>query len=224
MTFARDALLITGKDLRIEVRARVLLAQVLPFAGMVLLLFAFALDPDRGYLPRVAPGLFWIAVLLSTLLAVGRTFAIETMNGARDGLRMTGIDGAAVFIGKLLAVGVQLLLLEAVLAVGAYALFAVPLRSPGVALLIVLAATLAIAATGTLYGVVAAGLNGRESLLPLLLLPVLAPVMIGATKGLEAATRGPIADAWPWLGLLIGFAVLYIAIGIVAFGPLLEDA
>jgi heme exporter protein B len=224
MTFARDALLITGKDLRIEARARVLLTQVLPFAGLVLLLFAFALDPDRGYLPRVAPGLFWIAVLLATLLAVGRAFAVEVSNGARDGLRMTGMDGAAIFVGKLTAISIQLLVLEALLGLGAYALFDVPLRSPLAALAVVVPATIGIAAAGTVYGVVAAGLQGRESLLPLLLLPVLAPVMIGATRGLEAATRGPVSEGWPWVGLLGAFAVLYITIGIVAFGPLLEDA
>ena len=224
MTFLRSALLVTGKDLRIEARARVVLTQVLPFAGLVLLLFAFALDPDRGYLPRVAPGLFWVAVLLATLLAVGRAFAIETRNGARDGLRMTGIDGAAVFLGKLLAITIQLLVLEVVLGVGALALFAVPVEAPLPALIVMLAATIGIAAAGTVYGVVAAGLHGRESLLPLLLLPVLAPVMIGATKGLESASRGPVAEVWPWVGLLVGFAILYIAVGIVAFGPLMEDA
>lgn len=224
MTFLRSALLVTGKDLRIEGRARVVLTQVLPFAGLVLLLFAFALDPDRGYLPRVAPGLFWIAVLLATLLAVGRAFAIEVQNGARDGLRMTGIDGAAIFLGKVLAITIQLLVLEVVLAVGAYALFAVPVQAPIAGIVVMLAATIGIAAAGTVYGVVAAGVHGRESLLPLLLLPVLAPVMIGATKGLEAASRGPVADAWPWVGLLVGFAILYITVGIVAFGPLMEDA
>lgn len=224
MTIARDALVITAKDLRIELRSRVLLGQVLPFAGLVLLLFAFALDPDRGYLPRVAPGLFWIAVLLAALFAVGRAFDVEAQNGARDGLRLTGIDGAAVFLGKVLAVSVEMLVLEIVLGIGAYALFDVPVASIGAVVAVVVPATLGIAAAGTVYGVVGAGLQGGEGLLPLLLLPVLAPVMIGATRGLEAATRGPVGDAWPWVGLLVGFAVLYIAIGIVAFGPLLEES
>ena len=49
-----------GKDLRIEARSRVTAQQILPFGLIVLLLFAFALDPDRGILRRVAPGLFWV--------------------------------------------------------------------------------------------------------------------------------------------------------------------
>ena len=224
MSIARDALLITGKDLRIEMRARVVLAQVLPFAGLVLLLFAFALDPDRGYLPRVAPGLFWIAVVLAALLAIGRAFAIESQKGTRDGLRMTGIDGAAIFLGKLLAISVELAFLEVLLGIGVYALFNVPVAAPLMLVVVAVPATIGIAAAGTVYGVVAAGVEGRDSLLPLLLLPVLAPVMIGATQGLEAATRGPVSNAWPWVGLLTGFAVLYITIGVVAFGPLLEES
>jgi heme exporter protein B len=85
MTVVRDALLVAGKDLRIERRSRVAMQQVLPFGAIVLVLFAFALDPDRGVLERVAPGLFWTAVLLAALLAVGRAFAIEEGNAARDG-------------------------------------------------------------------------------------------------------------------------------------------
>ncbi|MGH9030842.1 MAG: heme exporter protein CcmB, partial [Acidimicrobiia bacterium] len=65
MNLLRETALVAGKDLRIEARSRVALYQILPFGGVVILLFAFALDPDRGILPRVAPGLFWVAVLLA---------------------------------------------------------------------------------------------------------------------------------------------------------------
>ena len=73
----REAGLVAGKDLRIEMRSRVALQQIAAFGLIVLLLFAFALDPDRGILPRVAPGLFWVTVLLSALLAISRAFAVE---------------------------------------------------------------------------------------------------------------------------------------------------
>src|SRR2546429_173365 len=69
MNLWREAMLVAGKDLRIEARSRVTLYQVLPFGLIVVLLFAFALDPSRGVLARVAPGLFWVAVLLAALLA-----------------------------------------------------------------------------------------------------------------------------------------------------------
>src|SRR3984893_6551057 len=96
----RGALLVAGKDLRIESRSRVALQQILPFGGIVVVLFAFALDADRALLPRAAPGLFWAAVLLAALLAVGRSFAVEEANRARDGLRLSGLDGGSGFLGK----------------------------------------------------------------------------------------------------------------------------
>ena len=63
-----------------------------------------------------------------------------------------------------------------------------------------LAATVGVAATGTLYGVLAAGLRVRETLVPVLLLPVVAPVLLGATRAWEAAIDGIPSDAWPWVG------------------------
>jgi heme exporter protein B len=220
----REALLVAGKDLRIEARSRVTLYQILPFGVVVVLLFAFALDPSRGVLPRVAPGLFWVAVLLAALLAVSRAFAIETENGARDSLRLSGLDGSALFLGKAGAIATELVILEVVLGAGVALLYDVELRSLGLLLAAAVAATAGIAATGTLYGVLAAGLRVRETLVPLLLLPVVAPVMLGATRAWEAGLDGTPADGWPWVALLALFAVLYTTIGMLAFGPLLEEA
>lgn len=220
----RDALLIAGKDLRLELRSRVAINQVLPFALLVLVLFAFALDPDKGVLADATPGLFWIAVLFSALLALQRSFSIEAADGNRDALRLSGLDPAGIFLGKVLSVSVQLLVLEVLLGVGVAVLYTTPID--GWVLLIVtsIIATASIAAAGTLFGVVAAGLRVRETLLPLLLLPVLAPVLIGSTRAFEAALNGSPSEGWPWVGLMSVFASLYIVAGVLGFGPLLEES
>src|SRR5437763_10870910 len=119
----RDASLVTGKDLRIEGRSRVATNQVAPFAVMVLVLFAFAIDPDRGVLSKAAPGLFWVAVLFSALLAVQRSFAIEAADSARDGLRLSGLDPAGIFLGKAGAIALELAALELLLGGGIVALY-----------------------------------------------------------------------------------------------------
>jgi heme exporter protein B len=220
----REAWLVAGKDLRIEARSRVTAQQIVPFGLIVLLLFAFALDPGRGILRRVAPGLFWVTVLLAALLAVSRSFGLEADNGARDGLRLSGLDGAAIFLGKALALAVELVALEAVLAACVVVLYGIELNTLLPLILATVAATVGVAATGTLYGVLAAGLRVRETLVPLLLLPVVAPVLLGATRAWEAAIDGIPSDAWPWVALLGVFAVLFTTIGMLAFGPLLEEA
>lgn len=224
MNLAQEAALVAGKDLRIETRSRVALQQIVPFGMIVLLLFAFALDPDRGVLRRVAPGLFWVTVLLAALLAISRSFAIEAEHGARDGLRLSGLDPAAIFLGKSAAVAAEMLVLETLLAVGVVLLFDVTLGSLLPLVVATLAATVGLAAAGTLYGVLAAGTRVRETLVPLLVLPVVSPVLLGATRAWEAAIDGVPGDAWPWVGLLAIFAVLFTAIGTLAFGPLLEEA
>jgi heme exporter protein B len=220
----RDAALVAAKDLRIEARSRVGVNQVVPFALLVVVLFAFALDSDREVLTAAAGGLFWVTVLFAGLLAIQRSFVIESDDDARDALRLSGLDGAGIFLGKASAVALQLVALEVVLAVGVVALYDVALRQPVVLALTGLAATAGLAAAGTLYGMIAAGLRVRDTLLPLLVLPVLAPVLLSAARASDAALAGSPADAWPWVRLLWVFATVYVAFGIVAFGPLLEEA
>ena len=60
-------------------------------------------------------------------------------------------------------------------------------------------------------------------MLPLLLLPVLAPVMLGATRAWESAIDGTPAEGWPWVQVLGVFVLIYVTMGIAAFGPLLEE-
>jgi heme exporter protein B len=219
----RDSLLVAGKDLRIERRSRVALQQILPFGGIVLIMFGFALDPDRGLLARVAPGLFWTAVLLAALLAVTRAFAIEEANNARDGLRMSGLDGAAIFLGKAAAIAAQLALLELVLGIGVVVLYDVEVRGIVLILCTAVVATIGLAATGTVYGVLASGARARETLVPLLVLPAVTPVMLGGTRAFEAALDGVPGDGWPWVQLLLAFGALAVIAGIMAFAPLLEE-
>ena len=229
--------LVAAKDLRIERRSRVVTNQVLPFGVVTLVLFAFALDAksvetENGVNPifqLVTPGLVAMATLFSLLLVVQRSFAVESDDGALDALRVAGVDPAAIFWGKSLALGLELLVLEVIFLLGALVLYDVGLPLGGVPLLAgtMVAATSGLAFVGTLYGGLIAGFAGRETLLPLLVLPVVAPVLIGATRAFESAlgTGGvALAEGWPWLGLLAVFAIAFGVGGALAFGPLIDEA
>ena len=223
----RVARVVASKDLRIEMRSRVVTNQVLPFAGLVLIMFAFALDDDI-LLERVAGGLVWLATLFSLFIVVQRSFGIETADGALDSIRVAGVDPAGIFLGKTLALVVQLLILEIVLIGGAVVLYRVRVDPASLVLLVtcLLLATLGLAFAGALFGGFAAGIRGRETLLPLLLLPAIAPVLIGATKATEAAfgISGMVtSEGWPWVGLLAVFAAVFGVGGLSAFGPLIEE-
>jgi len=215
---------VAGKDLRIERRSRVATNQVVPFAFLVLILFAFPFDVDSGVLTRAAPGLFWVAVLFSAVLAVQRSATIESTEGARDQLRLSGLDPAGIFLGKMAAVAVQLAVLEVLLGVGVVILYNARIHGVVLVVLTCVATTLGLAAAGTLFGSLAGGLRVRDTLLPLLLLPVVAPVLLAATKASEAALGGVSADGAPWLRLLAVFAVIYLTFGVLIYGSLLEDS
>jgi heme exporter protein B len=220
----RDAVLVAGKDLRIEARSRVATNQVAPFAVLVLILFAFALDNNQGVLAQAAAGLYWVAVLFCGLLAVQRSSAVEAADGARDQLRLSGLDPAGIFLGKAAAVALELLALEVVLAAGIVILYDASINGVALVVLTNLFATAGLAAAGTLYGSLSAGLKVRETLLPLLLLPVAAPVLLAATEAWEAALAGHPGDGTSWVNLLAVFAVVYLTFGVLAFGSLLEES
>ncbi len=220
----RDAVLVAGKDLRIEARSRVGLWQVVPFAVLVLILVSFAIGPDAAPLRHAAPGIFWIAVLFSTVLSIQRSVAIESGEGTRDGLRLSGIDPAGIFLGKAAAVALQLAVLQIVLWAGVTFLFDVRVRVIWLALVASLLATVGLACAGVLYGALSAGLRVRDTLLPILVLPVLAPVLLAGSKAWEAALNGNAGAGTEWLRILIPFAVIYLVIGVVLYGPLQEAA
>ena len=224
---SRIARAVAAKDLRIELRSRVVTNQVLPFSGLVMIMFAFALDND-DVLQRVAGGLVWLATLFSLFILVQRTFALETSDGALDSLRRAGVNPQGIFIGKAVALFVQLLVLESMLFVAAIVLYRVNVNGPGLVLLVtcILSATAGLAFVGTLYGGLTAGARGRETLLPLLLLPVVAPVLICATRATESVFRSgglTVGEGWPWVAVLAVFAAVFGLGGLLSFGSLIEE-
>lgn len=220
------ALSIARKDLQIEWRTRMLLARVVPFALLVMVLFAVALDSEPLVL-RAAAGLVWLAMLFSTMLVVQRSFDVETQDGVLDTL-LACANPSRVFFGKATALFVQLFALGVVLVVGAVVLYGVAISGDRVVLLVtvVVSATGGLAVVGTLYGAVVANLIGRDSLLPLLVLPVLAPLLIAASRSTEAAFGSntiDVANGWAWVGVLVVYAVVFGSAGALAFAPLTES-
>ncbi len=222
----RNTWAVARKDLMIEWRARMLLVRVMPFALLVLVLFAVALDSE-ALLERAAAGLVWLAMMFAALLVVQRSFDIETADGALDVLLTAVVEPSRVFLGKLIAITLQLAALASVLIGGAVVLYGVRIDAGGLVLLVTttVTAVIGLAGVGTLYGAVVAQLTGRDTLLPLLAMPVLAPLLIGASRATEAAFGSQsidLATGWAWNALLAVFAVVFVSAGSAAFATLTE--
>jgi heme exporter protein B len=224
VTLLRQASAIAWKDLRIEARGRHALASVLPFAVTLLLAFGLSLGPGRTFLQRTAPALLWMAILFSSVLASRQAYQVEAEDDALEGLVLAPVDRTAVFLGKAVAVVAGLLALEAAVVLLVALLFDVRFGGAplplGAALLL---GSVGMAAVGSLFGVMATSARAREAVLPLLMLPVATPVLLAGIRATELAAQGASGEAASWLGLLVAFDLLILALGTLVFGYLVED-
>ena len=218
-----QASVIARKDLVIEVRGRHALGTLLPFAATVLIAFGFAFGPGRDVLDRVAPGLLWMAVLFSAVIASRRAYQVETEDGALEGLLLAPIDKAAVFLGKAAAVTLELLALVLAVLVLVVLLFDLSVEDPLLMVAAFVLGVVGLAAVGSLFGVVAESARTREAIFPMLVLPLVAPVLIAGVRATDLAAAGRSSEVLSWLGLLAAFDVVFLSVGVLVFGYLLED-
>lgn len=222
---ARTALAIARKDAMAELRGRHATVSTLFFAAVVLLLFGFALGPDSARLAAAAPGLLWLAVVFAGILAVSRLHLLETDDGALEQLALYPVSRRAIYAGKALG-GLAVMLALGLLVLGAVGvLFAIDIGAAWLPLLAtVVLGAVGISAVGTFYAGVTVRLRAREVMLPLLMLPVLAPLLLGAVKATAAALAGdPFGELGAWLQLLVAFDLIMIVAGMATYGYLLED-
>jgi heme exporter protein B len=222
---ARIALAIAGKDVIAELRGRHAVVSTVFFAALVLLLFGFALGPDARRLAEAAPGLLWLAILFAGVLALGRLHQLEADDGALEQLALYPVRRRAIYLGKALA-GFAVMFATGVVLLGAAALlYEVDLLAAGgmLALILVLG-TLGIAAVGTFYAGITVRMRAREQMLPLLMLPVLAPLLLATVKATAIALgAGASGDLVAWIELLVVFDAVMLVAGAATYGYLLEE-
>jgi heme exporter protein B len=222
-TYVRQVGALVLKDLRLESRRRETLAGVLVFVLLVLVLFQFALDLEREQARQLAPGVLWITLLFAGLLALGRTFAAERDQGTLDGLLLAPLDRSAIYLAKVVATVVFMGLVEVVALPVFAGVFDAPLLTPGVLLTVALG-TVGFAAAGTLFAALAAQTRARDVLLPLLLLPLLAPLLIAATRATDDLLAGAATPtSAPWWELMLGLCALFLGAAVLLFDALLEE-
>jgi heme exporter protein B len=222
------------KDALTEGRTKAAFNAMAFFAGMVLLIFAFALGPDTpGFGPAgqtllqyVSPGLLWVAIMLTAVLALGRSFQVELENGALEGLRLYPGDRRSVGIGKMISNVITLAAMELlVVPIGAilYNLDLWP-KLPALAGILFLA-TIGLAAVGTFYAALTVNLRAREVMLPLLLFPVMVPVVLGAVKATSLVLNGTLMqeELGVWVRLLVVFDIVFVTVCTLTFEYVLEE-
>jgi heme exporter protein B len=189
-------------------------------------LFHFGLDRD-SLDGELASGVLWVTLLLAAVIGVSRLFAAEREQGGVDGLLLAPVDRTSLFVAKAAALFLFLTAVELV----AVPAFAVLLLGPGLGgafpelLAVLLLGNVGIAALGALVAALAAETRAHELIVPLLLLPLLVPLLIGCAQATEPLFRqdaGP-EDLGRWLSLLTLYDVVFVLLSVAVFDFLLED-
>jgi heme exporter protein B len=225
--YLRQVRALFWKDLVVELRSRESITASLVFALLVLAIFNFAIDVDPERIATVAPGMLWVTITFAGTLTLGRAFARERDRRTLEGLLLAPVDRSALYLAKLGVVLLAMLVLEAAVLPVFLALFGSYARVDLPRLLLVLPlGALGYAGVGTLFAAVAAHTRAREVMLPVLLFPVQVPLILAAVKTTAAAMPGPAApvpDTASWLGLLVAFDVLFLALSVLLFEYAIES-
>src|SRR3954453_2635401 len=215
------------KELRLELRTFQVIPGMSLFSITTLVVFHFSLQRDAVD-GALAGGVLTITLLFSAILGINRLFVADHEEGGFDGFLLAPVDRTAMLVAKALSLLAFLVVLE-LIAGPAFALMlldpSLTARSAGQAALVLALADVGIAVVGTLVGALAIQTRARDLIVPLIALPLLLPVVIGAAKALAPTFAAAGAEALPgrWLTILGLYDLVFGLLAYAGFDFLLED-
>ncbi|WP_413453827.1 heme exporter protein CcmB [Erwinia persicina] len=198
------------RELRIAFRSGAEIVNPLWFFLIVITLFPLGIGPEPELLARIAPGIIWVAALLSSLLALERLFRDDFLDGSLEQLLLLPTPLPLTVLGKVAAhwmvTGLPLLILSPLVAL----LLSLDFTTWRAVVLTLLLGTPTLSLLGAIGVGLTVGLRRGGVLLSLLVLPLAVPVVIFASGAIEAASQGLPVDGYLALlgALLAGSATL----------------
>jgi heme exporter protein B len=187
MTAFRSLIL---RDLLLAVRAGGGAALALAFFAAVATLVPLGVGPDLKLLARIAAGVLWVAAVLAALLSLDRLFQADYEDGGLDLMALSPLSMEAVALAKIVAhwltTGLPLTAIAALLAV------AYGLPEPATIALVaaLLIGTPAVSAIGGIGAALTLSIRRGGLILPFIVLPLVAPVVIFGSGAVEAVLDG----------------------------------
>jgi heme exporter protein B len=212
------------KDFLLHWRTRAQLAAIFVFGATALLLFSFAIGPNAEALRLHAAGFLWLALMLSSTLALAETFQCEMEQHALEGLLLLPVDARSLYYAKALSNWAQLSLLGLALVPIMVVLYdAGTLRVPSLVGVILLGSA-GLSAPGTLYAAMTSQARAKQTLLPILLFPLVVPVLLSAVKATSLLLLGdPMGQMGSWVVLLACFDLIHWSLCGLLFDRVVED-
>jgi len=216
---------ITRKDLLIELRTFERLTAMGAFAVLVGVLFNFAIDTAVVRPQDVAAALIWMTIIFGGMLGMGRTFRLEEEDGALTGILQSPIPLDALYLGKVLGNFVVLSVMAALVFAVFGLFFSLRFSGNPVTLVAVVAlGVLGFVSLTTLFSAMATRSSMGESLLPVLVFPLLVPVLVyGATATDRLFAGRPVAEVSGNLRMLAAFAIIFTVAGAGLFRFVIEE-
>ena len=212
------------KELLLLWHTRAQAVAVFVFGATALLLFSFAVGPNAAALRQHAAGFLWLGLLLSSTLTLSESFHAEMENRALEGLLLLPVSPRALYYGKAVANTVQLVLLGIALVPVMVVLYDAGTTRILMVLVIILLGCAGISAPGTLYSAMTSQARAKETLLPLLLFPLIVPVLLASVKATSLSILGdPMEQSRSWVALLIAFNGIYWSLCGLLFERVVED-
>jgi heme exporter protein B len=212
------------KDLLLQWRTRAQVVAIFVFGATALLLFSFAIGPNAEALRQHAAGFLWLALLLSSTLTLAESFQSEMEDRALEGMLLLPASTRALYYGKALANWAQLVLLGIALVPVMVVLYDAGTMNASALLGIILLGSAGLSAPGTLYAAMTSQARAKQTLLPLLLFPLVVPVLLSAVKATSLVILGdPMGQVRAWALLLACFDLIYWALCGLLFGHVVED-
>ncbi len=225
MDYLRVIWTVARKDLLIEMRTRERVAAMGSFVVLVGVLFNYSIDTAIVRPQEIAPGIIWMTIIFGGLLGMGRTFHLEEEDGAFSGVLQTPIPLDALYLGKTAANFVILSLVTVLIFIVFGVFFGLSFGShPFVLLTVVLLALIGFVGLSTLFSAMSARTTMGESLLPVLVFPLLIPMVIFGVSATSRLFAGrPVSEVAGNVRMLGAFAILSLAAGAVLFRHVVEE-
>ncbi|AGK54853.1 heme exporter protein CcmB [Bacillus sp. 1NLA3E] len=225
MSFFKTALLIAQKDLYSELKTKQVLATMIIFAGLTILVFSFAFDPSNNTTKAVIPGVIWVIIVFSGILGLNRSFISEQKNDTMQGLLISPMEPASIYLGKFMANFTMIAIVELVSIPFLFLLFDFNyIGSFPYFIFVLLIGSFGFVSIGTFLASLAANSKSSEMLLPLLLFPVTSPILIGAVQATRIILTNieKLPDAIAWIQLIGAYDVIFFVLCLILIDYVLE--
>ena len=219
------------KDLALFFRTKDTLVLIFVFSVLVVLIFSLAFGPifpqdvdERG---KLAASVLWAAFAFAGIILLNRSFDVEHASGALHGVRLTGVDPSNLYLSKVVSNLIFLTVLETVITPVALqfleALDTLTLQTLMKLIGVLTLGTLGFCAVGVTISGISTNTDGKESLLSVILLPLIFPViMAGAKCTVSLLTTGGLEGNF-WISMLVIYSFVFLASSYLLFEFVIEE-